>query len=602
VTVGEQAMRRGTAVATPAIAAVCAAAALTAVCPATATTARDSKFQPNLQATVRYLQNAQRENGGFAEPGDEPEADFSAWVTLALAAAGINPRDQTTAKQHYQAGHSAYAYLAEHAHEASSTTDFERELLVVDAAGTSPHDFGGVDLVGEILKRQITQGAEAGGFPHQAGSQEAGINDTIFAILSLSPIREQPVQEAIGRAAEWLEAQQYCDGSWPEVFPHTPKKCTKRQLPGKETGEVDMTAAALEAVNAAKRSDSQRQAWAFEYLHEAQTPNGGFVEFLGETEPNVASTAWVAQAMWSSGINPETWTTRSGLTSEEPLGYLASMQQEDGHIRWKQGEESNGMWMTAYVLPAFTGNPAPFPEVPYEPLPALPPEAATSSTGPQSAGAGEGGSGDSGVSGSKGGGVIAGGGGDGAPLFSRPQPASKGHTPGGDRQPNQPKSQKHMRRHTHRRNPGTARRRVAPTITIAKPSRARVRQDPASSSSAMRLGRTRGSADRGAGPGAEAAGTGSGSGGSGKGGVSLPGAEAAKPSRTATGAEVKGVLIGSPKAATNGDQLEAGAPGLRSAGEGDDRGQWLTIAIYAAIAVLILTGALIEQRRPQTTL
>ena len=111
---------------------VCVAVALVVVCPARAASARDPKFQHNLEATVRYLQNSQREDGGFAEPGSKPGSDFTAWVALALAAAGINPRDQTTAKQHWVGEHSAYTFLAERAHEASLTTDFERELLVVE--------------------------------------------------------------------------------------------------------------------------------------------------------------------------------------------------------------------------------------------------------------------------------------------------------------------------------------------------------------------------------------------------------------------------------------------------------------------------------------
>ncbi len=429
-------------------------------CPAQATTARDSKFQPNLEATVRYLQGVQHEDGGFAEAGRGEESDFSAWVALALAAAGINPRDQTTAKQHWAGGHSAYSYLAEHAREASLTTEFERELLVVDAAGTSPHDFGGVDLVGEILKRQIATGSNAGAFPHEAGSQTPGVNDTIFAILSLSPIHEPAVEEAVGRATQWLEAQQKCDGSWYWMYTSSTSSCNRKErrlLPGEKTGEIDMTGAALQALNAAKHPDPEGQKKAFEYLREGEAVNGGFVEFLAESEPNVASTAWVVQAMWSAGINPETWTTEPGLASDEPLGYLASMQQEDGHIRYRAREELNGMWMTAYVTPAFAGDPLPIPEVPFIPLPALPPEEPA-------------GNGDGGVSTNPGGGVISGGGGDGAPLFSRPQPGSKGHAPGGVRQ----LKGQHKRETKHRSQP----RRCSQNT--------RTRQPPAPASTAPR--------------------------------------------------------------------------------------------------------------------
>jgi hypothetical protein len=531
------------------LSAIFVALSICPACPAQAATARDPRFQPNLEATVRYLQNAQHENGGFAEPDTEPESDFSAWVTLALAAAGINPRDQSTAKQHWVGGHSAYTYLAEHAHEATLTTDFERELLVVDAAGTSPHDFGGGDLAGEILKRQIATGSNAGAFSHQAGSQTPGVNDTIFAILALSPIHEPAVQEAVGRATQWLEAQQKCDGSWNWNYAPRIGSCNRKErrlLPGEAGGEIDMTGAALEALNAVKHPDSEGQKLAFEYLREGEAANGGFMELLTESEPNVASTAWIVQAMWSAGINPETWLTRSGLATEEPLGYLTSTQQPDGHIRYRESEEVNGMWMTAYVTPAFTGNPLPIPEVPYVPLPLEPPVSEESGNG--------------GVSPRPGSGVVAGGGGRIALLFSRPQPGSKGYTPGGSRQ----LEDRHNRETEHRRNPGPARKAPVPTATTAGVHRAK-QHDPTSHK--------------------------------GTGGVALSGAGAGGGGQS-SGEDVKGVLIG----ASLDTALEPGAPGLHGAGAGDDETPWPAIGIGVAIALLALAGSQLERRRPQVIL
>lgn len=523
-----------------------------AACPAHAASARDSKFQPTLEATVRYLQSTQREDGGFAEQGREPEPDLSAWVTLALAAAGINPRDQTTAKQHYQAGHSAFSYLGEHAHELSLTTDFARDLLVVDAAGTSPYDFGGVNLVGELLARQITQGNQAGGFAHEEGSTEAGVNDTVFAILALSPIREQRVQEAVGRAADWLEAQQHCDGGWPAVAPRprSARSCGKegQLLSGEGPGELDMTGAAIQALVAAGHPGFQRENEAFEFLQKAEDTDGGFPEFPGGTEPNVASTAWAVQAMWSAGINPETWSTESPLPPDEPLGYLASMQQTDGHIRYEASVEMNGMWMTAYVGPALSGDFWPIPQATYEPLPALPPE-----------GPGEG----PGVGRGSSEGVIVGGGGEGAPLFSRPKPKSKGHSPGGIRRL---KSQAHERPHARQRNPRPIRKQPAPAVVRTTGSKAHVSQTHASKKRLRTGVSKRGDASKGG-----------------------------------NGTEVNGVLIGNPKATNVDDRLQSGAPGLRSA-SGGEQSQGLTTAIYAAIAALILAGALVEHRRPQTTI
>ena len=534
-----------------ALSAMVAVLSIYPACPAQAATARDPKFQPNLEATVRYLQNAQLEKGGFTEPGSEPGSDFTAWVALALAAAGINPRDQSTAKQHWVGGHNAYTYLAEHVHEASSTTDFERELLVVDAAGSSPYDFGGVDLAGEVLERQIATGSNAGAFPHEAGSTEPGMNDTVFAILALSPIKEPVVQHAIQSASEWVEAEQDCDDGWPATAHRivaTP--CPPGgELPGEPESEVDMTGAAIEALNAAGRHQAAQKVeqGAFEYLKKAQDANGGFPEEPGNPESNVASTAWAVQAIWAAGENPETWATHSGLTSEEPLSYLASMQQEDGHIRYRASEEMNGMWMTAYVTPALAGDPLPIPEVPFISLPALPPEEPA-------------GNGDGGGSTNPGGGVIAGGGGNGARLFSRPQPGSKGHTPGGARQL---QSRKHDSPRTHKLNPGPARKTPVPTATAASVHRAK-KHDPVSHK--------------------------------GTGGVALTGTGAGGGGQS-SGREVKGILIGAPTGA-----LEPGAPGLRGAGAGDNRTSWLAIGIGVAITLLAIAGSQLERRRPEVIL
>ena len=155
---------------------------------------------PRLDAMVRYLQQQQGQDGGFpGDPGGTAGAGFTAWAALALAGAGINPQDQAA-----PGGQSAFGYLLAHAGALTFTTDFERELLVVDAAGTSPRDFAGTDLVAEILARQLTDGPEAGAFTHQPGRPEPGVNDTIFAILALSPIHEETVSRAVALAREWL--------------------------------------------------------------------------------------------------------------------------------------------------------------------------------------------------------------------------------------------------------------------------------------------------------------------------------------------------------------------------------------------------------------
>lgn len=513
--------------------------------------AASARYQGSLDSMVRYLQNDQNPDGGFGrEPGESSNKDISAWVALTLAAAGINPRDQTPVKQHYIGGHSLYGYLTEHAGTLSLTTDFDRELLVVDATGTSPTDFGGVNLLATILQRQLNQlGPNDGAFVHEAGSDEPGMNDTIFAILALSPIHEPSVQAAVQAAAGWVEREQDCDHGWPATAYRTGGSCPAGggSLSGEPSSDVDMTGAAIQALNAVRRQSQAKEVeqHAFEYLKTAQDADGGFSEEPGDPEPNVASTAWVVQAMWSADINPETWVTRSGLASEEPLGYMASLQQEDGHIRWEQSQEYSGVWMTAFVGTAMDGDQYPIPPAPYDELPQAPTEAHDSGQGGESS--------------TPHGGVIAGGGGNGASLFSRPQPGSKGHAPGGVRQ----LKDQHHNTTKHHRDPGPRRKPTVPTATNASVHHAK-RHDPAG--------------HKGTG-GVALTGTGTGGGGQ------------------SSGREVKGLLIGTPA-----DALSPGVPGLRGAAAGENKSSWLAIGIAATALALALLGAFVELRRPQVIL
>lgn len=195
--------------------------------------APNAKRKALLDSTVRFLQDSQQQSGGFAQAG-EPSQGASAWVALALAAAGINPRNQAK-----PCGTDAYTYLVTHFQQATgeelaasegqiATTAFERELLVVNASGADPHDFAGFDLVRKILDRQMPDGS----FPFVPGG-EPQINTTVFAILALSPVAEPAPQEAIAGAAEWLLDQQKDDGGW-----HWQLQAT--------ASEVDMTGAAIE--------------------------------------------------------------------------------------------------------------------------------------------------------------------------------------------------------------------------------------------------------------------------------------------------------------------------------------------------------------------
>jgi prenyltransferase beta subunit len=490
-----------------------------------ATAAPAPERRAALDQTVRYLQNSQLPNGGFGTE-DEPSQISSAWTALALAAAGINPQDQSR-----PGGVDAYSYLVSHYRDGVEetecapipcTTTLERELMVVNASGTSPHDFGGVDLVAELLDRAEPEGW----FPHVPGGVP-GVNDTVFAVFALAPVQEPEAQEPIQRAAEWIEAAQLDNGGWSWSSTST-------------LDEIDLTGAAIQALVAAGRGGNAAVADGLAYLRAAQNPDGGFPEVPGNPESNVASTAWAVQAIWAVGENPEDWTTGSGEPSEEPLDYLESLQQPDGHIRWKRSRDLNGVWMTAYVAPAFAGQ--------FWPIPAAPRAVRTPSAERQVGQGGDAGGGN---------GVLAGGGGRGAPLFSRPRPQSRGRTPGGARvvgdEGASPTNHSSSRRGDNAIQPaGTLLRE--PSAAAAPPAVVGEGGDGASSSG---------------------------------GGSDAQGSRAEEAGETVTGTLVGG--RGKPF---------FGAPGLRGAGQADGDGAEVALGIAAAALLLGLLGAWIERRRP----
>jgi hypothetical protein len=491
---------------------------------------------------VLYLQNDQNADGGFGgEPKAPSNADFTAWVSIGLAAADVNPKIQRK-----PGGTDAYTYLLEHAGAMELMTDFERELMVVNAAGGDPHNFAGFNLVKKILEHKLPEPTVGGAaFPHESNSTKAGMNDTIFAVIALSPVHEPEVETAVQEAATWIEHEQNTNGSWPATCPKTGPGCKPF---GKEPpGDSDMTGAALEALNAAGHHNTSVQEKGLEYLHTVQIPSeGGFVEQSGETEANVGTTAWVTQGIWAAGQNPETWRP----SRINPLTYMERMQQQDGHVKWKQKEELNGVWMTAYAAPAMLGVALPVPEAPPEPPPyemyEPEPEPGTGGEGVQ-----------------KGSGVDAGGGGESAPLFSRPQRESKGHAPGGARVLASKASRAKPTK--RRRNPGPPRKHPTPIL----------RHEAANSKSVHGEGGAEGQSGKAT-------------------HLSVP------PAPTAKDASDLQQVTGIPIASFHADALEPGSPGLRGAGA-KRTSPALAITIAGLVLLLMLSGSAVERNRPQVT-
>jgi hypothetical protein len=392
-----------------ALAALSACALAGCLLPArTAVAAPDAEATATLERTVRFLQEAQNPDGGFGgRRGGASDPDFSAWAAYALAAAGINPQDQAQ-----PGGVDVFSYLAAKTAGLTQTTDFDRVALVALASGTSPYAFGGLDRVDAILARQLPDGS----FAQREGSRTGWVNSTIWSIFPLSALHTPVAEAAVHEAGEWLLAQQHSDGSWGGTT-------------ATSSANTDMVGAALQALVAAGQHDDEAERKALEYLRTMQGPDGGFRESAGGLT-NSATTAWVVQGMWAAGVDPRDWRTDAGL---DPLSFIASLQRRDGSIGWTADNDTNSLWMAAQVGPALAGMAYPLAAVPRAVTPPRrhsPPHQRAKSHREPSPESGHGGTEE--VPGE---GTIAGGGGQGAPLFSAPAPQSGGSTPHGARVP-----------------------------------------------------------------------------------------------------------------------------------------------------------------------
>ena len=264
----------------------------------------DAEPEPRAQidATVRFLQESQSTDGGFganrAATPSQTSAPGSRWRSP--------PPASTRTTRRAAAAPSAYAYLG-HFGDGSkknawpqSTTAFERELLVVDATGTDPHDFAGHDLVAEILGRQLPDGS----FPHEAGRRTRRNRTT----------RSSP---------SWRSARSTSRRS---------KRRSRRRPNGSSRHRTQTAAGLLLAARALtsrqrsrhdRRGDrgagrrrrcrtasrSRQRSGRSPTCTQRSFPTAASRRCRGEGESNVASTAWAVQGIWAAGGNPEAWTT-----------------------------------------------------------------------------------------------------------------------------------------------------------------------------------------------------------------------------------------------------------------------------------------------------
>ncbi len=279
--------------------------------------------------TIGYLRSAQNSDGGFgAGRGQRTSELYSAWAAIGLAAAGIDPLSLR------RDGHTVLEAIRREAATLSGAGDFERTILALRACRASTRAFPGGDLLARLLRYRSND-----------GSVGRLVNITSFAIFALRATGRSASDPFVRSAAIWLERQQNADGSF--------SFATRGAA-----GDVDDTAAALQALVDAGQRTSRGVARAAAYLVRAQNLDGGYPQQLGGPS-NAQSTAWAIQGLAAAGRDVR--AVRRGR-GRSPLEYLQALVAPNGSVQYTWTSAQTPVWVTAQALTAFAQRP--FPIVP----------------------------------------------------------------------------------------------------------------------------------------------------------------------------------------------------------------------------------------------
>ncbi|HEX2070584.1 MAG TPA: prenyltransferase/squalene oxidase repeat-containing protein [Thermoleophilaceae bacterium] len=269
-----------------------------------------------------YLVRAQNRDGGFGgSPGQSSSQLMTGWSALGLAAAGVNPRDVAR-----RGGDTAIDYLRAARSRFTDVGELQRTILVLRAAGISPHRFAGSNLLAKLRRSQAPD-----------GSWKRNIAWTAFGLMALRAAREPASSPRVRKAAAFLDRSQAPAGGWGFV-PGSP-------------ADVDDTGAVLQALAAAGRSNTPAVRDGAAYLRNTQSPDGGWGQ-LENRDPNAQSTSWAIQGLIAA---------RAPLTSlrADPLAYLRNLQRRDGHFSYSTTSDQTPVWVTAQALAALQRKPLP---------------------------------------------------------------------------------------------------------------------------------------------------------------------------------------------------------------------------------------------------
>jgi len=263
----------------------------------------------------------------------------SAWVVMAIAAAGEDPNDWKVSSNP-----SIVDYLAANAATADEANAYSKMIMAAVAAGEDPTDFGGVDFVALL---------EAEHNNNQIGN-DTWLNDDFWGVMALVAAGQDPATSTIIQDSVTfiINNQDAVDDGWGHST-------------GGGSSDVDDTAAAIMALIAAGQSPGSAPiSDGLAYIASTQQDNGGFLSW-GDTNADTDSRGICG--ITAAGEVPTDWDSGTG---NDPVDDLLTFQQtgdDYGAFYWQDGTPGmSAAGTTASAIIALLGD--------YFPVAALEPE------------------------------------------------------------------------------------------------------------------------------------------------------------------------------------------------------------------------------------
>jgi hypothetical protein len=291
-----------------------------------------------------------------ANPGT---ADLAATVNtlLALAATGTDPTGAQTGlkyMEHHQAG-----YVK--ANGSNGPGQVSLLILLAHALGVSPTDFGGTNLVAELMATEQSTGRF--GTQSQVNDYNSGPYDQGLALAALAAAGDQLGTSAL--PVTWLQAQQCADGGWTDPSKAlNPCDGSPADFAGPDTNTTAVAVEGLVAQSGGLTTTVSKKVLTF--FESAQDSDAGW-----SYDPNSAadpqttdpdSTSLVLQALVAMKVSPTSARfTKSGAT---PVSTLLTFQitsgADTGAISFTAGGTTGDLLSTYQTVPALAGLAIPY--------------------------------------------------------------------------------------------------------------------------------------------------------------------------------------------------------------------------------------------------